>query len=232
MSSVKLQLNRDAAQIETSDRFAPCTAVSVKPESNSDIEYIAGDIEGGRVLYVVCPYASQTMAENILQQVYGYAYQPYEARSALVEPAAEIGDAVSIGGVYSGIFTQEIAFSRLLISDISAPQDEELTHEFGYFGGDGKYATYASLASGTAAVNGAGLQSGTVTSEKMSEGVSTSLGYAEYAMGVLNNLIAISALKVNQLGEVTKIIDASEREYSPLLLNVGGTSGYVFISTV
>lgn len=161
----EIYLGQSVESLEITPRFAAYTGVSVKADSNSE-PFTAGDATG-RVLEVTCMYASQTVADNILSQIEGYSYQPFSAGGALVEPAAEIGDAVTVGSVYGGLFSQNTNLGHLSNSDISSPTDEELAHEFGYIGEDGKYATYASLANGTASINGAGLQNGSVTGGKV-----------------------------------------------------------------
>jgi hypothetical protein len=70
------------------------------------------------------------MAENILAEIRGYQYQPLSADNALLNPAAEMGDGVTVNGVYSGMFVRATRFGRLMASDISAPTDEEIEHEF------------------------------------------------------------------------------------------------------
>lgn len=72
------------------------------------------------------------MAQNILNRLSGYQYQPYQADGALLDPAAEIGDAVGTATSYGGLFTRSRKFGRLMKADISAPHDEEINHEFKY----------------------------------------------------------------------------------------------------
>lgn len=72
------------------------------------------------------------MARNILNRLSGYQYQPYQADGALLDPAAEIGDAVGTATSYGGLFTRSRKFGRLMKADISAPHDEEINHEFKY----------------------------------------------------------------------------------------------------
>ena len=50
----------------------------------------------------------------------------------MVEPAAELGDGISVNGVYSGLYKQEITFGSRYTSNIEAPQDEEVDHEYPY----------------------------------------------------------------------------------------------------
>ena len=69
------------------------------------------------------------MADDMLSKVSGWQYQPYSADNALLDPAAELGDGVSINGLYSGIFSRSTHFSSLMEAEISAPTDEEIEHE-------------------------------------------------------------------------------------------------------
>lgn len=87
----------------------------------------------GRTLELDNPlFGSQAVAAKMLQRLRGYQYQPYSAQGALVDPAAEMGDAISVNDVYGGIYTRERNFSRLMITDVSAPNDEEINHEYKY----------------------------------------------------------------------------------------------------
>ena len=98
---------------------------------SDEIEYSSGD-DTGRTLTLNCPWGTQEIADNILQSIKGFQYQPMTANGALVDPSAEIGDGISANGVYSGIYSQEIKFNSNLPSDISAPSDEEIDEEFPY----------------------------------------------------------------------------------------------------
>ena len=85
----------------------------------------------GRTLELDNPlFGSPTVAEKLLQRLKGYQYQPYSAQGALVDPAAEMGNAISVNDVYGGIYTRERTFGRLMITDVSAPNDEEINHEY------------------------------------------------------------------------------------------------------
>ena len=60
----------------------------------------AGD-DTGLELSAACPHATQAMANAILARLKGYKYKMYSAASANLDPAAEPGDGVTAGGVYS-----------------------------------------------------------------------------------------------------------------------------------
>lgn len=69
------------------------------------------------------------MAENLLKSLAGFQYQPYEAQGAILDSAAELGDAITVNGVYSGIYKRDTDFDALTVSDISAPQEEAIDYE-------------------------------------------------------------------------------------------------------
>ena len=70
------------------------------------------------------------MANEMLAKLQGFQYQPYKANGAILDPAAEIGDAVSVKDIYGGIYSRERRFGKLMRADIAAPCDEEIDHEF------------------------------------------------------------------------------------------------------
>ena len=127
-----VNLGKEAQNIDIAEPLAPFSGVRIivgVDEDYNELVYFAGD-ESGRVLEVENPFGSQAMANAILESVRDYQYQPLYADGAILNPAAEIGDAVSVNGVYSGIYTRATTFGTLMASDISAPTNEEVIHEF------------------------------------------------------------------------------------------------------
>ena len=112
--------------------IAPLFNTYSKVILNIDNETQASSGTGsGRTLELDNPlFGSQAVAAKMLQRLKGYQYQPYSAQGALVDPAAEMGDAISVNDVYGGIYTRERTFGRLMITDVSAPNDEEINHEY------------------------------------------------------------------------------------------------------
>lgn len=98
---------------------------------SDEIEYSAGT-DLGRTLRLTCPWGTQQMAENILADIQGFQYQPYIAEDSRLDPAAELGDAVTANRVHGGIYSQSIKFGPRLTTTVSAPADEELDHEYPY----------------------------------------------------------------------------------------------------
>lgn len=98
---------------------------------SDEIEYSAGT-DTGRTLTLSCPWGTQEIANNILQSIKGFQYQPMTAENALVDPSVEIGDGISANGVYSGVYSLETKFNSNLPTSVSAPADEELYEEHTY----------------------------------------------------------------------------------------------------
>ena len=98
---------------------------------SDEIEYTAGN-DMGRTMRLTCPWGTPEMAQNILESVRGFQYQPYTAENAIVDPAMELGDGVTANNVYGGVYTQKIKFGPDLRATVSAPEDEEINHEYPY----------------------------------------------------------------------------------------------------
>lgn len=130
--SNKTFIGKNTQSFETSPEFDSYAGVRIIIDS--DTEVVAGDVSGntGRVLEMQCPWGTQTMARNVLNSLQNFQYQPYTASGALLDPAMELGDGVTVNGTYSGIYTHEVSFSRIMAANISAPQDEAIDHEYPY----------------------------------------------------------------------------------------------------
>lgn len=98
---------------------------------DDDTSYEAGN-DTGRTMTVTIPYGTQQMAQDILARLRGQSYQPYDASTALLDPAAELGDAVEVRGVYGGLYKRDRTLGKLYSADIAAPGDEEIDHEYPY----------------------------------------------------------------------------------------------------
>lgn len=127
MSSV--YIGKNLRKFESVLQFAGYTRVVL--QVSDDIEYSAGT-DTGRTLTFVNPWGTQQLAEEILAQVKGFAYQPYSASGAIVDAAAELGDAVSVNGIYSGVYNLVRRYGGIQLADLSAPSDEEIDHEYPY----------------------------------------------------------------------------------------------------
>lgn len=134
MSDVATNIQRRAQRLDVSPEFDGYSKVIInvgKDDDGNPISYISGN-DSGRILEFDCPWGTQAMANNILSSMRGFQYQPYDAPRALLDPAAELGDGITINGVYSGLYRATTTFGRLMSADISAPQEEAIDHEFPY----------------------------------------------------------------------------------------------------
>lgn len=91
----------------------------------------AGD-NTGREIEITCPYGTQEMANDLLRKLVGYTYNPVAADDALLDPAAELGDAVTVDGCYTVMASMDLTFDGLLAGNISAPGSSELPQEFSF----------------------------------------------------------------------------------------------------
>lgn len=105
--------------------------VGLSTDGGEEITYTAGN-DTGRTLEVNNEWGTQQMANTILARIRGFQYQPFQAVEALVDPAVELGDGITVNGIYSGMFVQATKFGPLMKSDVSAPVDEEIEHEYGF----------------------------------------------------------------------------------------------------
>lgn len=92
--------------------------------------YTAGD-DTGKELGGFCPSATQAMADNLLNQLKGYVYRGFSATAADIDPAAELGDGVTAGGLYS-VIAQSVDDDGYF--DLAAPKEPETEEEYPFAG--------------------------------------------------------------------------------------------------
>lgn len=124
-----VNLGRRAMNCAMSAPFEPITHVIVNLDEEVYAE--AGD-DTGRTLEVTCPWGTEGMAAAILSSLSGFIYRPYTAGGAILDPAAELGDAILLDGVSGILAAQTIRFNALFASDISSPGEDEIDHEYPY----------------------------------------------------------------------------------------------------
>lgn len=125
--SKHIYIGRAVSSIETFQEFLPISKVILT--RNDDTWFESGN-DSGRTIEITNPWATQQMADHILSNLYGYVYKPYDATDAIVPIDMEIGDAVTITGIYGIVADASIQYNRLITADISAPEDEEIDHEY------------------------------------------------------------------------------------------------------
>ena len=116
--------------------FSP--GIASQPISKVELLNDTGDVVGvsgsdtGRTLTALQPDGTNAMAAAILAKVSGYKHIGYEGSKALLDPAAELGDAVTVDGLYVPLIALDMTFDPLLAPDISAPDADELDDEYPY----------------------------------------------------------------------------------------------------
>ena len=116
-----------AAALETAPALQPVSKVVLLVD---DSHYLEAGNDTGRTLELTCPYATQAMADALLAALGEYRYRPLTAQDALLDPAAELGDGVDVGGIYAVL--SAIDDDGDGYPGISAPGEEELEDEFPY----------------------------------------------------------------------------------------------------
>lgn len=126
---VNVPLGKQMESMDTSPQFQPYSGVEITVNEEESI--FVGN-RTGRVLEISNPWGTREQAQAILNSLNstGFQYQPFSASGALLNPAAEIGDGVTINGIYSGIYKLSRNYGALMSADIEAPQDEEVDHEY------------------------------------------------------------------------------------------------------
>ncbi len=155
-STADHDLTASVQSLTLSPVFPACTGVRFLTENET--EYFAGS-ESGYVYEIASPFATQAAANALRTRLSGFVYRPYVAEGAILNPAAEPGDTVLIPAtrqeptssvarlhgaaalttaadssatVLSSLFSLDRTFDSLFPAEVSAPQDEELDHEYPY----------------------------------------------------------------------------------------------------
>lgn len=106
-------------------QYKPISRVTLLLDDEKSLT--AGD-DTGMEITASCPHATQAMVNALLQRMKGYRYQAYEAGAANIDPAAELGDGVNVGGVYSPL--SRIADDGRGYADIASPGELEMDDEY------------------------------------------------------------------------------------------------------
>ena len=131
ISASTVTVGRNVVKYTDDQPFAAITHVEVDVSDELYVEAVASP-DNGRLLRVSCPWGTQAIANNILSSLANFTYQPYEAEGAILDPAAEIGDKIAVNGITSYLAVQECTFNSLALSDIGAPSEDEIDHEYPY----------------------------------------------------------------------------------------------------
>ncbi len=110
------------------DGYSGVLIFAGQDEEGNNIEYFSGD-RSGKVLEITNEWGTQAQADAIYRKIRGFRYQPYKAAGTTIDPSVEIGDAVTVADTYGGVFLRATDY-RDTTSDLEAPSNEEIEHEF------------------------------------------------------------------------------------------------------
>lgn len=125
----KVFVGQRVARLEVGRSPEPVSRVTLLADGETG--YTAGD-DSGRCVEKTVPWASQAMAERVLARLRNVDYRPFEGTDAVLDPAAEVGDGITVGGVYSVLAKADVTFDGLYSSDIAAPGGDEVEDEYPY----------------------------------------------------------------------------------------------------
>lgn len=123
--SDKYFVGQDMTSFSDNGQYKPISRVTLLLDDEKSLT--AGD-DTGMEITASCPHATQAIVNALLQQMKGYRYQAYEAGAANIDPAAELGDGVNVGGVYSPL--SRIADDGRGYADIASPGELEMDDEY------------------------------------------------------------------------------------------------------
>lgn len=123
--SDKYYVGGDITSFSDNGKYKPISRVTLLVDDENSLT--AGDDTGMEVI-ASCPHATQPMVNALLQTMKGYRYQAYEASAANIDPAAELGDGVTVGGIYSPL--SKISDDGRGYAGIASPGEAEMEDEY------------------------------------------------------------------------------------------------------
>lgn len=128
VSDDKVYVGNQVADVAHIPAFPPISQIVLKVSDGA--AFVSKSDTEGMTLEASCAYATQKTADNLLTQLKGYAYQPVQAEDALIDPAAELGDGLTLNGVYTVLAQKDTLWDMLAAANIGAPGSAELENEY------------------------------------------------------------------------------------------------------
>lgn len=123
--SDKYYVGLDTTSFADNGKYKPISRVTLLVDDENSLT--AGD-DAGMEITASCPHATQAMVNSLLAAMKGYRYQAYEAGAANIDPAAELGDGVTVCGIYSPL--SKLSDDGRGYADISSPGEMEMEDEY------------------------------------------------------------------------------------------------------
>lgn len=123
--SDKYYVGEDITSFSDNGRYKPISRVTLLVDDENSLT--AGDDTGTEIV-ASCPHATQAMVNALLRTMKGYQYQAYEAGAANIDPSAELGDGVTVGGIYLPL--SKLSDDGRGYAGISSPGEAEMEDEY------------------------------------------------------------------------------------------------------
>lgn len=133
-----VNLGQNAVSLETGKQYETFGSVVFRFDSADGEEQIVryptteavgATMEAPLLAITDSGYAS-AIAQNVLSALGSYRYSPYKAKDALIDPAMELGDGLTVNGLYSVIAEADEICDELYSASIGAESFEEVKNEF------------------------------------------------------------------------------------------------------
>lgn len=108
------------------------TVTGVTMVMDEDHVYSAGNTSGYVLTINSNPYSSQAIADDLFSTLNGLTYQPFSVSGSIYNPAAELGDTVTVGDLTSVLIGETCTYDINFRADAEAPGKDELEDEYPY----------------------------------------------------------------------------------------------------
>ena len=120
---------RNVTSFRNNGKSQPISGIELMVDERN--MYFAGN-DSGYVMTIDCPYGTQEMANDLLAKANGFKYQGFTAEQVILPPETELGDGVTVAGVYGMIARRSFKFTPGMTSNVEAPRELEVQHEYKY----------------------------------------------------------------------------------------------------
>lgn len=188
----KWYVGNKASNVTSYNEVGPITGVMITVDSNT---FYSAGVLTGYVISIDCPYGTQDMANNIISKIYGKTYQGFQADGAVLNPQAELGDGVTVGDVYSVLAYRRVEFGPGHMSEIAAPGENELDHEYQYKG---------------------------TTNQQINNDVESLKSYLNKSLGIMSEQVTTLTGRVQALNDTMSQVTAAITQLDARLAALGG----------
>lgn len=201
----KHYVGKRISAFELYDEIGPITGVALLLDDENEL--LAGD-DSGYMIEVSCPYGTQAIADDILTKLKDKTYKGYHGENAILSPAAELGDGISVNGIYSMLAHRNVVFGPGHMAEISAPGDSDLENEYKWT--DPKYRAFKRKLAQTQSMI-----------SKTSEEIRLEITAVDERVSTISQTVDSIELSVSSAnGSTTFTLKAGEAELSTKTLNL------------